>query len=141
MKKTVIIIFILGFSLSINAQTIFGKWENPDNETGEVNSIVEVYEKEGKAYAKIIEITEAIRRDDLCTKCEGANKNQPILGMNILSGLTKDGNKWTNGKIIDPKRGGVFDCTMELKETNKLKIRGYLGIPLLGKTVYWNRKL
>jgi len=141
MKNSIITLFVLLFSITINSQTIFGKWENRDEDTGEVNSIVEVYEKDGKAYAKIIEITETIRRDDLCTKCEGENKGKPILGMDILTGLTKTDNKWTNGKILDPKRGQIFDCTISLQEKNKLKIRGYLGVSFLGRTVYWNRKL
>ncbi len=140
MRQLFITSLVLLFSITINAQTIFGKWENPDEETGEINSIVEVYEKNGKAYAKIIEITEAIRRDDLCTKCEDENKNKPILGMDILTGLSKNGNEWSGGQILDPKKGKIYDCAIELKSKNKLKIRGYLGVAFLGRTVYWNRK-
>jgi len=124
----------------VNAQTIFGNWKNPDDVTGEVNSIIEVYEKDGKAYAKIVEITETIRRDDVCVKCTGENKNKPILGMDILTGLTKKGKQWKDGKILDPKKGKTFDCYIELVSKNKLKIRGYLGMPILGQTVYWLRK-
>ena len=139
MKKTTLTIITLTSTVVLNAQTIFGKWKNPDDVTGEVNSIIEIYKKDNKAYAKIIEITETIRRDDLCLKCIGENKNEPILGMDILTGLIKDDNTWTNGKILDPKNGKYFDCTMELVKANKLKIRGYFGVPMLGKTVYWNR--
>ena len=139
MIRILLTIIALTFSILINAQTIFGEWKNPDDVTGKVNSIIKVYEKNNKAYAKIIEITETIRRDDLCTKCTGENKNRPILGMDILSGLVKKKNSWTDGKIIDPKRGGTYDCTIELVTENKLKVRGYIGIPMLGKTVYWIR--
>ena len=55
MKKT-LFIFLCITSFSINAQTIFGKWENRDEETNKVDSVIEIYEKNGKAYAKIIEI-------------------------------------------------------------------------------------
>jgi len=113
-KKIALTVITLTCSLIINAQTIFGYWENPDDVTGEVNSIIEVYEKNGKAYAKIIEITETIRRDDLCVKCTGKDKNQPILGMDILTGLTKEGKQWTDGKILDPKKGKIYDCYIEL---------------------------
>jgi len=139
MKKITLIILTFLFCKTLSSQTIFGKWENPDDVTGKVNSIIEVYEKNGKAYAKIIEITEVIRRNDLCTKCEGKNKNKPILGMDILTGLTKKEKQWTNGKILDPKKGKVYDCYIELVSKNKLKIRGYLGVVMLGQTVYWKR--
>ena len=140
MKNIIFTICAFIFSTIIHAQTIFGKWENRDEETGEINSIVEVYEKNGKAYAKIVEITEEIRRDDLCIKCEGENKNKPILGMDILTGLSKDGKEWTNGEILDPKKGKIYDCTISLQGKNQLKIRGYLGVSCVGRTVYWNRQ-
>lgn len=140
MKKVTLTLLFFTVIMTMSAQSIFGKWENRDEETGKVDSIIEVYEKEGKAYAKIVEITDESRRDNVCDKCSGKNKNKPILGMNILDGLKKDGEEWSGGKILDPKNGKVYKCYIQLVEDNKLKIRGYVGFALIGRTAYWYRK-
>ncbi|WP_442265914.1 DUF2147 domain-containing protein [Tenacibaculum sp. ZS6-P6] len=140
MRKVIFTFLLVAISTSINAQSIFGKWENRDEETGKVDSVIEVYEKDGKAFAKIIEITDSERQTAVCDKCSGKNKNQPILGMNILTGLEKDGDEWSGGKILDPKNGKKYKCFIKLEEVDKLKIRGYIGFSLLGRTAYWFRK-
>ncbi|AZJ31230.1 DUF2147 domain-containing protein [Tenacibaculum mesophilum] len=124
----------------MSAQTIFGKWENRDEETNKVDSVIEVYKKDGKAYAKIIEITDKNRQEAVCDKCSGKRKNNPILGMNILTGLKKDGDEWSGGKILDPKNGKEYKCYIKLENDNKLKIRGYIGFAAFGRTAYWYRK-
>ncbi len=140
MKKSLFISFFFIAFLPTSAQSIFGKWENIDEETGKVDSVIEVYEKEGKAYAKIIEITDTERRDALCENCTGKNKNKPILGMDILTGLKKDGEEWSGGKILDPKNGKEYKCYITLENNDKLKIRGYIGFAMFGRTAYWHRK-
>ncbi|MFY9244001.1 MAG: DUF2147 domain-containing protein [Polaribacter sp.] len=139
MKKILLISTLLIFTLSINAQNIFGKWHSKNDETGEVDSVIEVYEKEGKAFAKIIEIKNPERKNAICDLCEGENKNKPIMGLNILTGLKKDGDEWSGGKILDPRNGKIYKCYIQLEDTNKLKIRGFIGFSLLGKTAYWER--
>ena len=137
MRKLIFTFLLVAVSTSISAQGIFGKWENRDDETGKVDSVIEVYEKDGKAYAKIVEITDSERQSAVCDKCSGKNKNKPILGMNILTGLKKDGDEWSGGKILDPKNGKTYKCFIKLEEADKLKIRGYIGFSLLGRTAYW----
>ena len=139
MKKT-LFSFLCIISFSINAQTIFGKWENRDEETNKVDSVIEIYEKNGKAFAKIIEITGKEKQKSVCDKCKGERKNKPILGMNILTGLSKNNDEWSGGKILDPKNGKIYSCFIQLKNNNKLKVRGYVGAALFGRTVYWYRK-
>ncbi|WP_440881374.1 DUF2147 domain-containing protein [Tenacibaculum sp. C7A-26P2] len=138
--KRLITVLLLLITTHINSQSIFGKWENRDEETNEVDSVIEVYEKNGKAFAKIIEIKDKNRQNALCEKCSGKRKNKPILGMNILSGLKKEGDEWNGGKILDPKNGKEYKCYIKLEKNNKLKIRGYIGFSLLGRTAYWHRK-
>ncbi|MEE4000575.1 DUF2147 domain-containing protein [Tenacibaculum sp. FZY0031] len=140
MKKILFTLLFTTVSLSMSAQTIFGKWENRDEETNKVDSVIEVYKKDGKAYAKIIEITDKNRQEALCDKCSGKRKNNPILGMNILTGLSKDGDEWSGGKILDPKNGKEYKCYIKLENDNKLKIRGYIGFAAFGRTAYWYRK-
>jgi len=139
MKKTFLTLALFILTISINAQTIFGKWNSKNEETGKVDSVIEIYEKNGKAYAKVVEIMNEKRRDALCTACEGENKDKPILGLNILSGLEKGDDEWSGGEILDPRNGKVYKCYIELVKANKLKIRGYVGVALFGKTAYWER--
>ena len=60
--------------------------------------------------------------------------------MDILTGLEKDGDEWSGGEILDPKKGTVYKCFIQLKGKNKLKVRGYVGVSVFGRTVYWHRK-
>ncbi len=140
MKNIFFTLLFTAISFSMSAQTIFGEWENRDEETNKVDSVIEVYEKDGKAYAKIIEITDKNRQEAVCEKCSGSRKNKPILGMNILTGLSKDGDEWSGGKILDPKNGKEYKCYIKLENKDKLKIRGYIGFAAFGRTAYWIRK-
>ncbi|MGJ8762064.1 MULTISPECIES: DUF2147 domain-containing protein [unclassified Polaribacter] len=141
MKKSLFTFVLLIISFSMSSQTIFGKWNSKNDETGKVDSVVEIYEKNGKAFAKIIDIKNPDRKTAVCSLCEGENKDKPILGLNILSGLEKDGNEWSGGTILDPRNGKVYKSYVELVKPNKLKVRGYIGLSLFGKTTYWERAI
>ncbi|MAD98506.1 MAG: hypothetical protein CMB99_14370 [Flavobacteriaceae bacterium] len=138
MKKLFVILLIVSASVT-NAQSIFGKWNSFDEETNKLESVIEVYEKDGKAFAKIIKIIDPERQTATCEKCKGTKKDQPILGMEILSGLKQKGDEWSGGKILDPKNGKEYKCYIKLVEPDKLKLRGYIGFSLLGRTAYWKR--
>ncbi len=123
-----------------NAQSVTGKWYSVDSDTNEKISIIEVYQQNDKIYAKIIELVKEEDKGNLCDQCEGEKQNKPIEGMVILDGLKKDGDEWNGGKITDPENGSIYKCYIELVEKNKLKIRGYIGFSLLGRTEYWFRE-
>ena len=95
MKNLVSLLLVVFLSTSLSAQTVFGKWNSFDEETNKIESVIEVYEKDGKAYAKIIKITDPERQDATCFKCKGKRKDQPILGMDILTGLKKKDDEWS----------------------------------------------
>jgi len=138
MKKKFTIFLLIAFSSTMNAQTIFGNWLSK-NKDGTFDSVIKVYKKDGKVVAKIIEIKDTSRQNAVCELCEGKNKNKPILGLNILTGLEKQDDEWSGGTILDPRNGKVYQCYIELVKPNKLKLRGYIGISLFGKTAYWER--
>lgn len=141
MKKSTVLLAVLFFATAFvsNAQSVFGKWKTIDDKSKKAKSIVEIYKKDGKAYAKVIEILDESKKGNLCTECSGKNKNQPIEGMVIINGLSKDGDEWSGGKILDPKNGKKYKCYITLEDANKLKVRGYIGFALLGRTQYWHR--
>lgn len=140
MKRTIftILFVVLTGILSTTAQ-VTGKWKTFDDETGEAKSIVSIYEQDGKLYGKVIEILNPANKDKKCQDCKGADKDKPILGLTIIKGLTKDDDEYTDGDILDPKNGKLYSCTIKLEGKDKLKVRGYLGVSLLGRTQYWTR--
>ena len=135
------LILVLFFTTIFHAQnqSVIGKWKTIDDETGKAKSIVEIYEKSGKIYGKVIEILEVENKKRVCINCSGDDKNKPILGMIVIKGLSKDGNKYGSGKILDPKNGKLYKCFITLEGNGKLKVRGYIGISLFGRTQYWYR--
>ena len=138
MKKIFLISLFFLFQNSFS-QSVLGKWKTIDDETGVEKSIVEIYEVKGKLFGKIIEIFEAKNRNRKCDLCTGDDKDKPILGFVIIRGLKKDDDEYNGGKITDPKNGKTYKCYITLEEKDKLKIRGYIGISLLGRTQYWVR--
>ena len=76
-----------------------------------------------------------------CTKCDGERKDQPIEGMNIMWGVSKDDDVWDGGKIIDPKSGKTYKVKLTLKDGGqKLDVHGYIGFALLGRSQTWERQ-
>jgi uncharacterized protein (DUF2147 family) len=141
MKNAIIYSTLLFFTSLFYGQqpTVIGKWKTIDDETGKAKSIVEIYEKSGKIYGKVLDILEAEHRNKVCSNCSGEDKNKPILGMIVIKGLTKDGSEYSSGKILDPKNGKLYKCYITLESKDKLKVRGYIGISLFGRTQYWYR--
>jgi uncharacterized protein (DUF2147 family) len=133
---SIVVFFIFQVSFS---QTIFGKWKTVDDETGMENGIVEIYEKAGKVYGRIIEILEKEKKHLKCEICEGEDKNKPILGLVIIKGLKKKGDFYEGGKVTDPKNGKSYHCKMNLEGKDKLIVRGYIGISLFGRSQTWFR--
>ena len=133
-----LILALIG-TAGVFAQDVTGKWKTIDDETGDAKSIVEVYKKDGKVFGKVIEILNKDRQDVKCMDCPGADNGKPVKGLVIIKGLEKDGNEYADGKILDPQSGKLYKCLMELESPNKLKVRGYVGFSLLGRTQYWTR--
>ena len=133
------------------ADVILGQWYTEDNE-----SIVQVTQDENKKYVgKIIWLSEPLYGED--DKEAGKPKrdrenpdkkrrNDGIVGLSILHSFKYDAKdkEWNSGKIYDPNRGKTYKCVIKLGDKNDggmqiLKIRGYIGIPALGRTTEWAR--
>ncbi|WP_460576061.1 DUF2147 domain-containing protein [Flavobacterium koreense] len=138
LKNSLVLLLVLFFQI-VQSQSVLGKWKTIDDETGKEKSIVEIYEVDGKIYGRIVEILETEHRFKKCTLCQGTDKDKPIMGLIFIKGLTKDGEEYSGGKILDPKNGKLYKCYITLEGNDKLKVRGYIGISLLGRTQYWKR--
>jgi uncharacterized protein (DUF2147 family) len=71
---------------------------------------------------------------------EPALRERPLIGLEILRGLTRghDGT-WTSGRIYDPTSGNTYSCNLTLEGEDRVRLRGYVGIPFLGRTATWTR--
>lgn len=121
------------------AQDVTGKWKTIDDETGKEKSIVKIYKENGKLYGQVVEILNPDRRNAKCVECPGADKGKPVKGLVIIKGLEKDGDEYSGGKILDPETGKLYKALVSLESPDKLKVRGYIGFSLLGRTQYWKR--
>jgi uncharacterized protein (DUF2147 family) len=132
------VVFAQGSALTSPA----GRWKTIDDATGKAKAIVVVREENGKLYGKVEKVLDSDQPgpNPLCLKCEGALRNLPITGLQVLWDLKKDGAEWTGGQILDPHNGKVYRCIVALDDAGrKLKVRGYIGIALIGRTEYWQR--
>ncbi|RLJ62599.1 uncharacterized protein (DUF2147 family) [Lacinutrix venerupis] len=134
----ILLVFFL-FSFSGFSQGVLGKWKTVNAKDGESKCIVEIYEKEGKVFGKIIEILNPEDKNAICTKCTGEDKDKPILGFELIKNMTKSGKYYKNGTIFDPENGKEYKCRLALTEDpNVLQVRGYISF--LYATQYWVRE-
>ena len=147
------IIFGLGIALLLtpaihaqNPDAVVGKWWNQEKEAQ-----IEIYASEGKYCGKIVWLKEPnypandpkgmggktrVDRENP----DPSKKERPILGMDLLWGFTHSGgNLWEGGNIYDPREGKTYKCKMTLETPDHLKVRGFMGISLIGKTNDWTR--
>lgn len=138
LKILIFIFFSFAFLSKIASQDILGKWRTIHETTGKPVSIVELYQKEGKIFGKIVDILEKEHKNDLCTQCKGDQKNKPVLGLDIIKNMEKVGKYYKKGTIFHPVMGKNFKCRIKLLDNNtKLQVRGYF-LFLYG-TQYWEK--
>ena len=132
MMKRMILSFALAMIAGVGyAQDIQGKWLT---EAGDAQ--VEIYESNGKMNGKIVWLEKGPDTKDVHNKDEKL-RSRKLMGVNILSGLTKKEDKWEGGRIYNPKNGKNYNCAIWL-DGDKLKVRGYIGF--LYETQTWKRK-
>ena len=120
-----------------------GLWKTLDDATGKATSVVSIWEENGKMYGRIEKLINSDPKDPdpRCDRCEGALKGKPLIGLRILWDLRNEGDAWSGGKILDPDNGKVYKCTITVEQDGKkLKVRGFIGFSLLGRTEYWLRQ-
>jgi len=137
---TTLILFML-LLITPQTPTIEDTWITTDDETGLEKSEVVFYQKDNKLFGKIETLLLPEDQGKRCENCKGTLKNQSIAGMVIVNNLVKTEEGWEEGTILDPKSGKEYDCYIEFIDENTLKVRGYLGFSLLGRTQIWKRKI
>ncbi len=155
MKKIKIILMIVVAGLftatnvsaqEFNTDDLLGIWLNEDEDAH-----VEIYKENDMYYGKIIWLKFPIDEETGKPKLDKHNPDEalqtrPSLGIQLLTDFEWDedspaekGDEWDEGDIYDPKTGKTYSCYILMKDINRVKIRGYIGISLIGKTTYWTR--
>lgn len=145
MKKILLITTVI-FSAMIfsalaqnSADDIIGVWLTGGNEPARI----QIYKSGEKYFGKIIWLKNPVENGK--PRMDGNNpdkqkRNNPVIGLVILAGFRYDGeDEWKGGDIYDPESGKTYSSYMYLKDKNTLKVRGYIGISLLGRTETWTR--
>jgi uncharacterized protein (DUF2147 family) len=131
MKPSLLLaLLIVGLSPLFAQNDILGKWKTIDDNTNEARSVVELVERGGKFYGKVVIIFPKPGEDPdpVCDKCDENDLRfrKKIIGMEIIRHLQKDGPEYSGGDILDPENGKVYRSRIWV-EGNELKVRGYWG--------------
>ncbi len=117
-----------------------GDWRTFDDKTGRERGLVRISETKVGLDGRVLATTDPAEGQHLCERCTDDRKNAPIIGLEILRGMRREGDEWTGGRILDPETGSVYHCEMHLEDNGRrLVLRGYVGISWFGRSQVWIR--
>jgi uncharacterized protein (DUF2147 family) len=140
LKTSALMVSCFMTSLAL-ANSPVGQWHTSDEKTGELKSMVVIFEQQGVIKGRV----EKVLRKDAdpaakCDKCSDDRKNQPVVGLEIIRGAKKASGKnvWEDGEILDPENGKTYSLRLTPIENGaKLEVRGSFGP--IGRTQTWVR--
>ena len=125
---------------------VSGLWAQIDEKSAKVQSLVRIAEVAPGRYEGIVEKLFPAPGEDpnpRCEDCKGIRKDQPVIGMRIITGLRRnasDSDLFDGGEILDPDSGDTYRLKISILEAGqKLDVRGYMGIALFGRSQIWLR--
>ena len=116
-----------------------GVWQVYSDKDGAQDGRIRVSLRDGKLVGVVDALRPDVPADSRCTRCSGAQKDQPILGLVVMWGLERDGDSWTGGTILDPQTGSTYSCHAKYVAPDSLEVRGYGGMSVFGRTQTWKR--
>jgi uncharacterized protein (DUF2147 family) len=132
----------LAASTAMAQATPAGLWKTIDDETKTEKSLVRITDSGGVFTGKVDKIL-TDKTDAKCKECTDERKDQPVQGMTILRDIkpvSGEAGAFEGGDILDPNNGKVYKVLLKLVDGGKkLDVRGYIGMPLLGRTQTWIR--
>jgi uncharacterized protein (DUF2147 family) len=130
----------MGMAAGADLSSPVGEWRTIDDNTHQPKAIVKIFERDGKLYGVVEKSLEQNPPHKNCDECTDDRRGKPIVGLDIIRGLQRDGDQWDGGTILDPENGKVYRCKMTLEDGGqRLAVRGFIGISLLGRTQVWQR--
>lgn len=150
MLKIVIIFYTLTFLLTMQVfatdlSSPIGTWKTIDDKTKKDKSIVKIWIENDKLTGTILKVFPEPGKDPnpICSKCSGEKKDQKIQGMTFMWDFVKNenGNKWTEGNILDPGDGKTYHCEITLSQDGKtIDVYGYIRLLFkIGRHQTWKR--
>lgn len=149
MKNSLCLAFLLSvisFPLLAAETSVEGYWRTIDDVTGKPKAIIKISESPDHTLrGQILKIfpRPGFDQNEVCAACEGDKHNQRIVGMTVMNQVKADpdnANLYTKGQILDPNNGKTYHCNVLLTQGGQqLEVRGYLGIPLFGRSQTWQR--
>jgi uncharacterized protein (DUF2147 family) len=122
---------------AVDHLSVVGIWKNED-------ATFEIFENQGKLSGKIIALKEpqtpeGKEKKDIHNP-DPTKRERPIVGLVFMSGFSRKSDaRWEDGTIYDPKTGNTYSGSMELEGPETIKVRGFIGISLIGRTDVWTR--
>lgn len=115
-----------------------GNWQVIDFE-GKPGGHVQTYLADGHLFGKVTQSRPGRPPNEPCTKCPGEFRNQPVLGMVIIRNFRPEDDQWVGGTVLDPKSGKIYKGKIWTVSPDKLRMRGFVGFSLFGRTETWIR--
>ncbi len=155
MKRISLVVVLLFFATAFSVQAgdgdaILGVWAtDPDGEGGQAH--IEIYSDGDRYSGKVVWLEKPVYTAEDEDGEEGEPKvdkknpdealqSRPIMGMVLMEGFRYDGKGlWHKGTIYDPDNGKTYKCKVRLTEDGILKVRGFIGFSLIGRTSEWTR--
>jgi uncharacterized protein (DUF2147 family) len=122
------------------ADSPVGLWEAIDVHSGKPTGRMRVYKQADLFFGRNEALFPSDRAGERCTKCKDERKEQPLIGLVIMRNMQFDRGEYSGGDILDPSTGRVYSCSFRLTDGGqKMVLRGFLGLSLLGGTQVWRR--
>jgi len=132
---------LLTLPLAAQELTPAGLWQTVSDVNGKPEAYIRIREVQGEFTGVIEQVINPEKPNARCDKCPGERHDQPIVGLTIITGVHRDGERFAGGKILDPDTGRLYSCVLTLIDGGKrLQVRGFLGFSLFGRTQTWLRQ-
>ena len=143
-RTTLVAAALLIHAAAFAQATPVGLWKTIDDETKKEKSLIRVSETGGVLTGTLEKFLDpATKPDVVCDKCSDERKDKAVLGMTLVRNVKKnagDAALWDGGDILDPNNGKVYKARLKpVDGGQKLEVRGYIGVPMIGRTQTWIR--
>ncbi len=144
MKLALLTGLLFSTSTLFAADDISGVWRSIDDKTGFSKALIEIKKSDNGVYqGKIIKILPrpGYTPKTHCQDCPAPYKGAPILGLTVLDGMKqKNATEYEGGTILDPLSGKIYKSKIKVSNNGKrLRMRGYVGVEVFGRSQTWIR--
>jgi uncharacterized protein (DUF2147 family) len=116
-------------------------WRTIDDITHKPRALVRIFQRNDELFGKIEASLDPAEAKEKCERCSDDRHNKPVIGMIVMRNMKKHGGEYSGGDILDPDTGQIYKCRFTMEDGGrKLVVRGYILMPLLGRSQTWWRE-